>query len=127
MRYREGTEIDPLTLPAATGGNGPLAYALTGPSGTLPEGVVYTPPADATSGAATSGGTLTGTPAVPAEESAWTLTATDTDGDRATLGFTVEVLDRLRVRLKGINEGLLPDLSRAMTASTLDAVSGRIG
>ena len=231
QRYREGTEIDPLTLPAATGGNGPLAYALTGPSGTLPEGLVYTPPADATSGAATSGGTLTGTPAVPARESAWTLTATDTDGDRATLtftvevvpdlmpsfgdaqvppqryvqdveitplalpaaaggdlpltyaltgpasdpalpeglawseaavtrpirpgtlagtptvpapaaawtltatdadgdratlGFTVEVLDRLRVRLKGINEALLPDLSRAMTASTLDAVSGRI-
>ena len=231
QRYREGTEIDPLTLPAATGGNGPLAYALTGPSGTLPEGLVYTPPADATRGAAASGGTLTGTPAVPARESAWTLTATDTDGDRATLtftvevvpdlmpsfgdaqvppqryvqdveitplalpaaaggdlpltyaltgpasdpalpeglawseaavtrptrpgtlagtptvpapaaawtltatdadgdratlGFTVEVLDRLRVRLKGINEALLPDLSRAMTASTLDAVSGRI-
>ena len=33
----------------------------------------------------------------------------------------------LRVRLKGINEALLPDLSRAMTASTMDAVTGRIG
>ena len=41
------------------------------------------------------------------------------------LRFTIEVLDRLRVRLKGINEATLPDLSRAMTASTLDAVSGR--
>ena len=37
------------------------------------------------------------------------------------------MLDRLRVRLKGVNEALLPDLSRAMTASTMDAVSGRIG
>ena len=231
QRYVQGLEIMPLTLPAATGGDGPLAYALTGPSGTLPEGLEYTAPADATSGGAT-GGTLTGTPTVAAQESAWTLTATDTDGDsatltftlevvpnliptfgeaqvppqryvqdleiaplalpaatggdlpltyaltgpglasvlpeglawseaavprptrpgtlagtptvpapaaawtltatdadgdRATLRFTIEVLDRLRVRLKGINAAILPDLSRAMTASTMDAVGGRIG
>ena len=37
------------------------------------------------------------------------------------------MLDRLRVRLKGVNEAILPDLSRAMAASTVDAVSGRIG
>ena len=35
--------------------------------------------------------------------------------------------DRRRERLKGINEAILPELSRAMTASTLDAVGGRIG
>ena len=35
QRYREGTEIAPLVLPAATGGDGPLAYAL---APALPEG-----------------------------------------------------------------------------------------
>ena len=38
-----------------------------------------------------------------------------------------ELLARLRERLKGVNAAILPDLSRAMTASTLDAVAGRIG
>ena len=119
QRYVQDLEIDPLALPAATGGNGPLAYAL---APALPEGLAYTAPTDAT-----SGGALAGTPTVPAQAAAWTLTATDADGDRATLRFTIEVLDRLRERLRGINEALLPDLSRAMTASTMDAVSGRIG
>ena len=119
QRYVQGLEIDPLVLPAATGGDGPLAYTL---APTLPDGLGYTAPADAR-----SGGALTGTPTAPAQAAAWTLTATDADGDTATLTFTIEVLDRLRVRLKGINEALLPDLSRAMTASTMDAVSGRIG
>ena len=68
QRYRKGTEIDPLVLPAATGGDGPLAYAL---APALPEGLAYTAPADAT-----SGGTLAGTPTVPAQAAAWTLTAT---------------------------------------------------
>ena len=119
QRYVQDLEIDPLALPAATGGNGPLAYAL---APDLPEGLGYTDPADTT-----SGGTLAGTPAVPAQAAAWTLTATDADGDRAALTFTIEVLDRLRERLKGISEAILPDLSRAMIASTMDAVSGRIG
>ena len=35
--------------------------------------------------------------------------------------------DRLRERLKGVNEAIAPELARAMTAGTLDAVSGRIG
>ena len=119
QRYVQGLEIDPLVLPAATGGDGPLAYAL---APALPDGLEYTAPADAT-----SGGALAGTPTVPAQAAAWTLTATDADGDTAALTFTIEVLDRLRERLKGINEALLPDLSRAMTASTMDAVAGRIG
>ena len=119
QRYVQGLEIDPLVLPAATGGDGPLAYTL---APALPDGLEYTAPADAT-----SGGTLTGTPTVVAQAAAWTLTATDADGDTATLTFTIEVVDRLRVRLKGINEAILPDLSRAMTASTMDAVAGRIG
>ena len=83
QRYVQGLEINPLALPAATGGNEPLAYAL---APALPEGLEYTAPADAT-----SGGTLAGTPAVSAQAAAWTLTATDADGDTATLTFTVEV------------------------------------
>ena len=44
-------------------------------------------------------------------------------------GADAELLseDRLRERLKGVNEAIAPELARAMTAGTLDAVSGRIG
>ena len=119
QRYMQDVEIAPLALPAATGGNGALTYTLTP---VLPEGLTYTPPGDAA-----GGGVLAGTPAVPVARAAWTLAAADADGDTATLTFTVEVVDRLRERLKGVNEAILADLSRAMTASTVDAVSGRIG
>ena len=88
QRYVQGAEIAPVTLPAVTGGDGPLTYVL---APALPEGLEYTAPADTTRGAATSGGTLTGTPAVPAEAAAYTLTVTDVDGDSATLTFTLEV------------------------------------
>ena len=126
QRYVQGLEIDPLVLPAATGGDLPLTYALTGPgpASALPEGLAWSESAVTRP---TRPGTLAGTPTEVAQAATWTLTATDADGDPATLTFTIEVLDRLRVRLKGINEALLPDLSRAMTASTMDAVSGRIG
>ena len=119
QRYVQDMEIAPLALPAATGGNGALTYTLTP---VLPEGLTYTPPGDAA-----GGGTLAGTPAVPVAPAAWTLAATDVDGDRATLTLSIEVLDRLRERLRGVNEAILADLSRAMTASTVDAVAGRIG
>ena len=119
QRYMQDVEIAPLALPAATGGNGALTYTLTP---VLPEGLTYTPPGDAA-----GGGVLAGTPAVPVAPSAWTLAAADADGDMATLSFTIEVVDRLRERLKGVNEAILADLSRAMTGSTADAVSGRIG
>ena len=128
QRYVQGLEIAPLALPAATGGDLPLTYALTGPGSAsdlaLPEGLAWS---EAAVPRPTRPGALAGTPhTVSAQAAAWTLTATDADGDRATLRFTIEVLDRL-VRLKGINEAILPDLSRAMTASTMDAVTGRIG
>ena len=127
QRYVQDVAIAPLALPVATGGDGPLTYTLTGPepaSLALPDGLAW-------SGSAAvrplRPGALTGTPTVPAPPATWTLAAIDADGDRATLPFTIEVLDRLRERLRGINEAILPDLSRAMTASTVDAVAGRIG
>ncbi len=81
--YRQGEAIAPLGLPAATDGDGPLGYALT-PA--LPAGLTYTAPADAT-----SGGTLAGVPAAAQAATTYTLTATDADGDVATLTFTLAV------------------------------------
>ena len=75
--------IDALTLPAATGGNGELAYAL---AGTLPAGVTF----DA------STRTLSGTPAKKQEATEYTYTATDLDGDAPSLVFTIEVAGRAR-------------------------------
>ena len=66
----------------------------------------------------TVSGTATGE--VVEDPSDVTLTIADDDG--APLDGAP-----LRVRLKGINEAILPDLSRAMAASTMDAVTGRIG
>ena len=61
----------------------------------------------------------------------FTWTATDVDGDEAEpLKFTITVkaaLDDARARLTAINESVLPELSRAMWGSALDAVTGRLG
>ena len=73
--------IDALTLPAATGGTGELTYALTGD---LPSGVTF----DA------STRTLSGTPAKKQDATGYTYTATDTDGDAASLAFTIQVAGR---------------------------------
>ena len=83
QQYLQGETIPPLVLPAATGGDAPLSYALT-PA--LPAGLTYTAPADAT-----TGGLLSGTPAALQAEPPYTLTATDADGDTATLAFTLTV------------------------------------
>ncbi len=79
-------EAHAVPLPAATGGDGAVRYTLTPPE--LPAGLTYTPPA---AGAAT-GGVIAGTPAAETAARAYTLTATDVDGDTATLAFTVEVV-----------------------------------
>ena len=84
QRYTVGTAVT-LALPAATNGDGRLTYTLE-PS-ELPAGLTYTPPA----AGATTGGTLAGTPTAVHPMTTYTLTATDADGDPATLTFTVEV------------------------------------
>ncbi len=119
QRYVQGVEAAPLTLPAATGGNPPLAYTL---SPALPEGLVWTPPEEET-----TGGTVAGTPAVVQGPVRYTLKARDADGDTAELRFTLEVVDRLVARMEGVHEAILPELSRAMVAGTVEAVAGRIG
>ena len=78
QRFRVGSTIAGLTLPAATGGNGTLVYALM-PA--LPDGLRFD--------AATH--TLAGTPTVAAAPIEYTYTATDEDGDTATLTFDIAV------------------------------------
>ena len=85
QQYRLGKPIRPLTLPRAKGGNGLLTYTLT-PA--LPEGLTFTEPTDTS-----NGGTITGTPTKLHALTTYTLTATDTDGDKAELPFTIEVVE----------------------------------
>ena len=78
--YVQNTAIATLTLPAATGGNGVLTYAL---SPAPPDGLAF----DAASR------TLTGTPTTPSEATPYTYTAADEDGDVATRTFTIIVVE----------------------------------
>ena len=82
--YPRGVQIEPLSLPRATGGDRPLSYALT-PA--LPEGLIPTLPIG------TSDGTITGTPTELHPLTTYTLTATDTDGDTTDppVSFTLTV------------------------------------
>ena len=89
LTFRQRTAITPtVTLPAATGGNGALSYAVTPDLATAVPGLVYT--------AGTR--TLSGTPATIASAVTLTYTATDGDmntaaSDTAALTFTVTVID----------------------------------
>ena len=130
--YTVGTAIPLLTLPAATGGDGRLTYTLTGPAGAdPPAGLRYTPPPVEEP----HGGTLSGTPTEAQAVTPYTLTATDADGDAATLTFTIAVVRTpVRVTLADASavEGrpveFAVTLSRAVsTPLTLAWTAGRPG
>ena len=70
--------IATLVLPAASGGDGSLTYAL---SPAPPDGVIFT----------ASTRTLAGMPTTARAATAYAYTATDEDGDAATLAFTITV------------------------------------
>ena len=74
--YTPGTAIDDLTLPAASGGNGPLTYSLT------PQvpGLTFDPATRRLSGTPTAAGTY-----------AMTYSATDVDGNAVSWTFTISV------------------------------------
>ena len=115
--WTEGTAISTLQLPAASGGNAPLTYSLT-PA--LPNGLTF----DATAR------TVTGTPTATFSKTSFTYTVTDADGDPATLTFDIEVISAamvMRERLRVVNEAVLPELARVMTASATGAVADRLG
>ena len=74
LSYEQGTLIEPLALPAATGGDAPLRYAL---QPALPQGMNF----DATTRV------LSGTPETRMKAARYTYTVTDADGDTAQLYF----------------------------------------
>ena len=77
--YMRKQEIESLTLPQATGGDKPLTYALT-PD--LPEGLSFNAKTRV----------LSGTPLEAMADTTYTLTATDRNGDEATLMFILSVM-----------------------------------
>ena len=77
--YTAGSAISPLALPAAEGGDGALTYSLS----PIVPGLAFDP----------VNRELTGTPTA-AGTHRMTYTATDADGDRVTLGFTITVGER---------------------------------
>ena len=78
QEYTAGAAIAALTLPAATGGDAPVTYSL---SPALPAGLAFDPAAR----------TLSGTPGAAVEATTYTYTATDADGETASLTFTMAV------------------------------------
>ena len=81
--FRTGATVSE-TLPAVTGGEGGLTYALG--SVALPTGLTYTAPGNTD----THGGTITGTtPATAQASTAYTVSVTDGDGDSDTLTVNI--------------------------------------
>ena len=87
--FRTGATVS-VELPAATGGEGGLTYALAAGS-TLPTGLIYTPPGSTD----THGGTISGTaPATSQATTSYSVTVTDGDGDSDTLTVNVALGNR---------------------------------
>ena len=76
--YKVNAAIEPLELPEASGGIGPLSYTLT-PA--LPAGLALDDAAR----------TVSGTPTVVQAAVSYTWTATDVDGDTASVTFSIAV------------------------------------
>ena len=95
LSFVENVAITSLILPPASGGDIPLAYAI---SPALPAGLSFN----------TATRVLSGTPTAPHPRSTYTYTATDEDGDTDRLTFAIQ-----------ITEGLVPTLE----GETVDGVS----
>ena len=78
--YKVNAAIEPLVLPEASGGKGRLGYVLTPPE--LPAGLILD---DDTR-------TISGTPTAVQERTAYTWTATDMDGDTASVTFSITIV-----------------------------------
>ena len=112
--YWVGAAIDALALPAATGGNGTLAYTL---SPALPEGLRFAPETRIVSG----------TPSGDLAKTTYTLTATDSDGDEAALSFPVTVLEDLFPEFTETVPDQLYRVGAAIDALELPAATGGNG
>ncbi len=89
--YDTNTVITPIVLPEATGGEGSLAYTLT--PATMPQGMTWT----------ASTRTIAGTPTTVTASQTYTWKATDSDGDAATLTFSIEVWDPKGPAVTGVS------------------------
>ncbi len=78
QEYVAGSQITPVTLPVATGGNAPLAYGIT-PD--LPAGLDFDENARV----------LSGTPTTATSKNTYTYTVTDEDGDTDEIEFGITV------------------------------------
>ncbi len=122
LAYPVGAAIDPVTLPAATGGTAPHTYALTGPNGgevseAVP-GLTFDPATRVLSGTPTEGGATTLT---------YTVTDSATTPASVTRTFTVTVTVTVGSIPAALNEVLLPEVARAMADSAVGAIARRIG
>ena len=117
--YAKGVQITNLVLPQATGGDGTLRYTLTDPGGgALPAGLLFD--------AATR--TLSGTPTGSQAATTYTWTATDRDGETATLTSAITVAeDPRRGQVRDAVESTLAAVARRTMAGALDTTKARMG
>ena len=108
--YQQNAVIEPAVLPAASGGDGALTYALT-PA--LPAGLTFD--------AATR--TLSGLPTQVTGPRTYEYTATDADGDRASLTFTITVKVSAAEK-KRFNDGLAAQ-GRALLSGATSVIGER--
>ena len=100
-------------LPAATGGDGGLTYSI---EEGLPDGLVFT--------AATR--TLSGTPTAVQGRTNYTLVATDGDGDKTELRFSIEIREIvLSISSPSVAEGAAGETAALPFAVTLNRAPGR--
>ena len=110
--FVQNSAISTVTLPAATGGNSPLAYSIS-----------PAPPAGLSFDASTR--ELTGTPTGTQQATTYTYTATDFDGDPTTATFTIAIAADAQ---PSFGTGTVADQTwtqnAALTSLTLPAATG---
>ncbi len=111
----QGSAITTFYLPAATGGDGTLTYTL---SPALPAGVTRS---------ATAPYGVSGTPSVALARTQYTWTATDADGDTASLAFHVTITADLTPYFSALVANQRWVRGDAITAFTLPAGAGGNG
>ena len=111
--WKQHTPVAAFTLPAAHGGDGPLTYTL---SPGLPAGMVKD-----------AGHRISGTPSEPMVRTQYTWTATDADGDEATLAFSITVIEDLIPEFTETVSDQLYWVGTAIDGLELPAASGGDG
>ena len=128
MVFTVDDAIAPVTLPAAEGGDG-TSHELGPLPLVLPPGLAFDDGMGEDECPGQPAYTLCGTPTEAFAERRYVWTATDVDGEKDELAFTIEVIPALglaRERLAALNESILPELARATWGSVVDAVTERL-